>query len=159
AWNVVKVDGDWYNIDATWDDPILSEVDETNVRYRYFLVPDEWIHNKSHFNINRKISGTQLTYFTPPACTATKMNYFTVTNQVYSDKASADSALKEKLKSTANAKMRAAEIRVSDKSVYDAITANLKDYASWIKSENSSVTSVASNCDPNTLVIELDLIY
>ena len=159
AWNVIKVDGDWYNIDCTWDDPILSEVDETNVRYRYFLVPDEWIHNKSHFNINRKISGTQLTYFTPPACTATKMNYFNVTNQVYSDKASADSALKEKLKSTANAKMRAAEIRVSDKSVYDAITANLKDYASWIKSENSSVTSVASNCDPNTLVIELDLIY
>ena len=159
AWNVVKVDGDWYNIDCTWDDPILSEVDETNVRYRYFLVPDEWIHNKSHFNINKKVSGTQLTYFTPPACTATKMNYFNVTNQVYSDTASADAALKEKLKSTASNKMRAAEIRVSDKSVYDAITANLKDYASWIKSENSSVSSVASNCDPNTLVIELDLIY
>lgn len=159
AWNVVKVDGDWYNIDCTWDDPILSEVDETNVRYRYFLVPDEWIHNKSHFNVNKKISGTQLTYFTPPACTATKMNYFNVTNQVYSDKASAESALKEKLKSTAASKMRAAEIRVSDKSVYDAVTAGLKDYAAWIKNENSSVTSVASNCDPNTLVIELDLIY
>ena len=87
------------------------------------------------------------------------MNYFNVTNQVYSDKASADAALKEKLKSTAASKMRAAEIRVSDKSVYDAITADLKDYASWIKSENSSVSSVASNCDPNTLVIEIDLIY
>lgn len=159
AWNVVKVDGDWYNLDCTWDDPILSEVDETNVRYRYFLVPDEWIHNKSHFNINKKISGTQLTYFTPPACTAEKMNYFNVTNQVYSDKASADAALKEKLKSTAESRMRAAEIRVSDKSIYDAITADLKGYASWIKSENSSVSSVASNCDPNTLVIELDLIY
>jgi hypothetical protein len=159
AWNVVKVDGDWYNLDCTWDDPILTEVDKTNVRYRYFLVPDEWIHNKSHFNINKKISGTQLTYFTPPACTAVKMNYFNVTNQLYSDTASADSALKEKLKSTASSKMRAAEIRVSDKSIYDSITANLKDYASWIKSENSSVTSVSSNCDPNTLVIELDLIY
>ena len=159
AWNVVKVDGEWYNIDCTWDDPILTEVDETNVRYRYFLVPDEWIHNKSHFNINKKISGTQLTYFNPPACTATKMNYFNVTNQVYSDKASADKALREKLKSVASSKLRAAEIRVSDKSVYDAITADLKEYASWIKSENSSVSSVASNCDPNTLVIELDLIY
>ena len=159
AWNVVKVDGEWYNLDCTWDDPILTEVDKTNVRYRYFLVPDEWIHNKSHFNVNKKISGTQLTYFTPPSCTATKMNYFNVTNQLYSDAASADSALKDKMKETASNKMRAAEIRVSDKSIYDSVTANLKDYASWIKGENSAVKSVASNCDPNTLVIELDLIY
>ncbi len=159
AWNVVKVDGEWYNLDCTWDDPILTEVDKTNVRYRYFLVPDEWIHNKSHFNVNKKISGTQLTYFTPPACTATKMNYFNVTNQLYTDTASADSALKAKMKETASNKLRAAEIRVSDKSIYDSITANLKDYASWIKNENSAVKSVSSNCDPNTLVIELDLIY
>ena len=159
AWNVVKVDGEWYNLDCTWDDPILTEVDKTNVRYRYFLVPDEWIHNKSHFNVNKKISGTQLTYFTPPSCTSTKMNYFNVTNQLYSDTASADSALKAKMKETASNKLRAAEIRVSDKSIYDSITANLKDYASWIKSENSAVKSVSSNCDPNTLIIELDLIY
>ncbi len=159
AWNVVKVDGQWYNIDSTWDDPILSEVDHTNVRYRYFLVPDEWIHNKSHFAINQKTTGTQVTYFNPPACTATDKNYFNVTNQVYSDKDSADAALREAMKKAASSKLRAAEIRVSSKDVYDAITGNLKEYASWIKSENSAVTSVASNCDPNTLVIELDLIY
>ena len=159
AWNVVKVDGEWYNLDTTWDDPILSEVDTTNVRYRYFLVPDSWIHNKSHFNVNKKTSGTQVTYFTPPACTSEKLNYFNVTNQVYSDKASADKALKEKMKSCAASKMRAAEIRVSSKAVYDEITADLKSYASWIKEQDSSVTSVTSNCDPNTLVLELDLIY
>lgn len=159
AWNVVKVDGKWYNLDTTWDDPILTQVDKTNVRYRYFLVPDEWIHNKSHFNVNKKVTGTQVTYFTPPACTSDDMNYFKVTNQLYSDKDSADAALREAMKKAASNKMRAAEIRVSSKSVYDAITANLKEYASWIKSENSSVTSVASNCDPNTLVIELDLVY
>ena len=28
-----SVDGEWYNIDCTWDDPILSEVDETNDYY------------------------------------------------------------------------------------------------------------------------------
>ncbi|MBQ5332848.1 MAG: hypothetical protein J6K92_06275 [Oscillospiraceae bacterium] len=159
AWNVVKVDGDWYNLDCTWDDPILKEVDETTLRYRYFLVPDEWIHNKSHFNVNTKVSGTQIKYFDPPKCTATKMNYFNVSGELYSDKASAESALKDKLKSYAANKMRAVEIRVASKDVYDAITGNLKEYASWIKSENSSVSSVASNCDPNTLVIELDLNY
>ncbi len=159
AWNVVKVDGEWYNLDTTWDDPILTDVDTTNVRYRYFLVPDSWIHNKSHFNVNTKTSGTKVTYFTPPACTAEKLNYFNVTNQLYSDKASAETALKEKMKSCAASKMRAAEIRVSSKAVYDEVTANLKEYASWIKEQDSSVTSVTSNCDPNTLVLELDLIY
>ena len=159
AWNIVKVDGEWYNIDATWDDPILTEVDTTNVRHRYFLVPSEWIYEKSHFDINKKTTGTQVKYFDPPACTSDKLNYFNVTNQLYKDTASADAALKDAMKKAASEKKRAAEIRVADKSVYDAITAKLKDYASWIKSENSAVTSVASNCDPNTLVIELDLIY
>lgn len=159
AWNVVKVDGKWYNLDTTWDDPILTNVDKTNIRYRYFLVPDEWIHNKSHFEINRKISGTQVTYFTPPACTSDDLNYFKVTNQLYSDKASADAALRAAMTKAADSKLRAAEIRVSSKKVYDEITADLSQYASWIKSEKSAVTSVTSNCDPNTLVIELDLIY
>lgn len=159
AWNVVKVDGNWYNLDCTWDDPILTEVDKTNIRYRYFLVPDEWIHNKSHFNVNQKTTGTQVTYFTPPACTSDAMNYFNVTKQLYSDKASADAALKDKMKSAAASKLRAAEIRVSSKDVYDAVTADLKGYASWIKEQDSSVSSVVSNCDPNTLVIELDLVY
>lgn len=159
AWNVVKVDGKWYNLDTTWDDPILTNVDKTNVRHRYFLVPDEWIHNKSHFNVNKKVTGTKVTYFNPPACTSEDMNYFKVENKLYTDKASADAALKEALKKAADSKLRAAEIRVSSKAVYDEITADLKGYASWIKSERSSVKSVSSNCDPNTLVIELDLVY
>ncbi|MGN0643028.1 MAG: transglutaminase domain-containing protein [Huintestinicola sp.] len=159
AWNVVKVDGEWYNLDTTWDDPILSVVDKTNVRYNYFLVPDEWIHNKSHFNINQKITGTKVTYFNPPACKAEKYNYFAQTGKLYSDVNSADKAIKEAMKTAAASKLRVAEIRVSSKSVYDSITANLKDYANWIKEQNSSVTKVTSNCDPNTLIIELDLVY
>lgn len=37
AWNVVKVDGEWYNIDATWDD---SDNNRSPVRYTYFLKSD-----------------------------------------------------------------------------------------------------------------------
>lgn len=161
AWNVVKVDGDWYNLDTTWDDPILKEVVENNIRHRYFLVPDEWIHEKSHFNVNKKVTGTAVTYFDPPACTKSDLNYFKVKGLVYSDKDSADKALRDMLKECAEKGLRAAEIRVDSKAVYDELTSSaaLKEYASWIKGENSKVTSVASNCDPNTLVIELDLVY
>lgn len=36
AWNIVKVDGQWYNIDLTWDDPITS-TGKPMLRYTYFL--------------------------------------------------------------------------------------------------------------------------
>lgn len=161
AWNVIKVNGDWYNLDTTWDDPILTEVDETNVRHRYFLVPDEWIHEKSHFNINKKYTGTAVTYFTPPACTKSDLNYFKVKNELYSDKDSADKAIRDRMKACADKGLRAAEIRVDSKAVYDELTSSdsLKNLASWIKAENSKVTAVASNCDPNTLTVQLDLLY
>lgn len=38
AWNKVKIDGEWYNLDATWDDPVPDR--EGIVGYGYFLVSD-----------------------------------------------------------------------------------------------------------------------
>jgi transglutaminase/protease-like cytokinesis protein 3 len=43
AWNQVKVDGNWYNIDVTWDDPD----DGDKIRYDYFCIPDSTI-SKTH---------------------------------------------------------------------------------------------------------------
>lgn len=37
AWNKVKIDGQWYNVDVTWDDPVSSR---PILRYDYFLVSD-----------------------------------------------------------------------------------------------------------------------
>ena len=39
AWNKVKVNGKWYTIDVTWDDPFPD--DPGVVRYDYFLITDE----------------------------------------------------------------------------------------------------------------------
>lgn len=46
AWNQVQVDGIWYNIDVTWDDPLVENqviTDGSNIVYDYFLVPDSVI--------------------------------------------------------------------------------------------------------------------
>lgn len=43
AWNQVKVDGQWYNMDVTWDDPVVSADYGDNRCYTYFLVPDSAI--------------------------------------------------------------------------------------------------------------------
>ena len=39
AWNYVKLDGNWYAIDTTWDDPIISGGGKLTkkLRYKYFL--------------------------------------------------------------------------------------------------------------------------
>jgi len=39
AWNMIKLDDRWYQLDLTWDDPIGQAADE--VSYRYYLVSDE----------------------------------------------------------------------------------------------------------------------
>ncbi len=45
-WNMVKVDGAWYNIDVTWDDPAFTQnvkLDDGYIQYSYFLFPDRWL--------------------------------------------------------------------------------------------------------------------
>lgn len=38
AWNLVKVDGEWYHLDTTWNDPVPDR--ENTVSYKYFLMND-----------------------------------------------------------------------------------------------------------------------
>ena len=38
AWNLVKVDGEWYHVDMTWNDPVPDR--GNGVRYDYFLLND-----------------------------------------------------------------------------------------------------------------------
>ena len=38
AWNLVQLDGQWYHLDVTWNDPLPDRGNE--VRYGYFLVSD-----------------------------------------------------------------------------------------------------------------------
>jgi len=49
AWNIVKVNGKWYNIDLTWDDPITSNGEQV-LRYDYFL------KNKKEFSDHTRAS-------------------------------------------------------------------------------------------------------
>lgn len=38
AWNMVQIDGQWYHLDATWDDPIPDQPDQ--VQYNYYMLTD-----------------------------------------------------------------------------------------------------------------------
>jgi len=46
AWNMVKIDGEYYHLDATWDDPVPDAGDK--VSYTYFNLSDKQISKEEH---------------------------------------------------------------------------------------------------------------
>ena len=68
VWNIVKVDGEWYNIDLTWDDPILDNGQDM-VSYDFFLKNENDFYdqvrtdeyNTDDFLYNYKIAETSYT--------------------------------------------------------------------------------------------------
>ncbi|MFJ6210456.1 transglutaminase domain-containing protein [Lysinibacillus sp. NPDC092081] len=63
AWNLVKLDGQWYHLDTTWNDPVPDR--KGAVRYQYFLVDDRTMA-KDHTWITKDY----------PKATSTMYNYF-----------------------------------------------------------------------------------
>ena len=58
AWNIIQIDGEWYHVDVTWDDPTPNR--EGYVRYDYFLKSDS------------AISRDHVSWEASRACTSTK---------------------------------------------------------------------------------------
>lgn len=65
-WNIIKLDGEYYQVDCTWGDPVSDEREEEDVSYGYFAVTTEMI-SKSH-------QGKDSVVY--PECTATIYNYY-----------------------------------------------------------------------------------
>lgn len=76
-WNVIKIDGEYYHLDLTWDDPVLENGGSV-IRYDYFNVNDERI-SKTHTNYSCRF-----------ACTATEANYFIHEEKILHDFMRAD---------------------------------------------------------------------
>lgn len=48
AWNMLKIDGKWYHVDVTWDDPAWDILGR--VRHEYFMLSDAAIKEKEHYD-------------------------------------------------------------------------------------------------------------
>ena len=77
AWNKVKIDGKWYNLDITWNDPVPNEPNQ--VRYNYFLLSDKAMSATHKWNAANFEKATSTTYdFFKNTLYATQIN-----NDVY----------------------------------------------------------------------------
>lgn len=74
AWNIAKVEGNWYQLDATWDDPAVIQ-SLTDFSYDYFLITDIEILRNHTLNND---------YYKPPSCISSQFNYYTVEQLIYS---------------------------------------------------------------------------
>ena len=51
AWNMVQLDGEWYHIDATWND-LGKRTKGHEIRYRYFLRSDDFMKRDHQWNFD-----------------------------------------------------------------------------------------------------------
>lgn len=63
GWNLIKIDGNWYHVDVTWDDPVSDA--KGRVMHTYFLVTDEELladGDPSHIGWDQDISCTDTSF-------------------------------------------------------------------------------------------------
>lgn len=60
AWNMIKIDGSWYHVDVTWDDPIYDRLGR--VGHEYFLVSDNEIKARDHYGWRSDVAANDSTY-------------------------------------------------------------------------------------------------
>ena len=60
GWNVIQIDGEWYHVDTTWDDPIPDQ--KGRVRYDYFLRSDSYMKSHDHTSWKSSHSCTDTSY-------------------------------------------------------------------------------------------------
>jgi len=98
-WNIVRIWGDYYHLDPTWDDPVVDDGMPIQ-RYAYFNVTDAYI------------SATHTDYHKLDPCTEEKANYYVKNNmyfEAYDDAARA--RITDLIVETANAGKDQFEVR------------------------------------------------
>lgn len=158
AWNKICLDGEWYNVDCTWDDPTLKRENPDFVRHDYLLVKDSEIENISHF--------TDENYKNMPACNSDKYNYFKQSSLVFDTAADGVEKVTELVKSAGIAGKREIEIRFSSADAYYAAMARFFDSGEMkdiIETTNANhgtrIRSAYKHNNDDLHIVHVSLIY
>ncbi len=117
-WNIVRIDGKYYNMDLTWNDPFTKEnIDRT--WHLYFNVMDNEINDITHFP-----SGNN---YAPPECNSTDANYYYMNGLVASNYNEAYSIIKREATIAVNSNKDYIDIKFANKEVFEQVKKALFD--------------------------------
>ena len=129
-WNAVKINGDFYFLDCTWDDPVNDEKKDIRIY--------------SYFNVNNKmISETHSGFSYPFICTATAENYYVKTGRFFEKyDRSKENAVAELIAKEIDSGNWEIQLRFGSKNVYKKAVEDLID--------NGRIYGVLSKADEKT---------
>ncbi len=115
-WNMVRIDGNWYHIDLTWDDP-MTNIGEDYIRYDYFNVSDDFIFQDHTIVPN--------SFITVNKAESYNANYFAEHGYLIYDASTAEDILAKAIVETANGGKRFARIQCKDIDTFNAVYKNI----------------------------------
>lgn len=158
VWNKVCINSLWYNVDLTWDDPIIHYDNPDFIRHDYMLVPDSDIVGISHF--------PDESYYVHPECTSTDLNYYRIEGLTADTADEAITLFTEQARLTAEKGEKETEIRLTSKAEYSTAVSRLFDeeYIKTIFAQvNSSCGTNIKNAykynNDSLLIIHVSFIY
>lgn len=113
AWNIVRIDGKYYNVDLTWDDQ------ESDTFHAYFNLTDERIKEDHTFDT---------TVYRIPECNSTDANYFAVYGGIFNEFSADDLG---------------ALIKTNGKKLHIYITGDMKDFQNNLKEHFGNMLAAA----------------
>lgn len=121
GWNLVKIDGEWYQLDATWDDPVPDV--QGRVRYKYFNISDAKMSEDHEWDTSKytKCTSEKYAYFSDMQYPAKDGDLF-----YYSSESNNDILYKIKIDGTGKAKV------CNDRALY------ICSYGDWLYYSNYS---------------------
>lgn len=116
-WNMVKVNGSWYNIDVTADDPNAPEGQDflgyDYIQYNYFMFPS------SQLSSSRDKIEVDTSLYTVPEATSMGANYFVYYGYYAKTYDEGISILTKSIERAAESKKKYVRLRFSNKEAYD----------------------------------------
>ncbi len=117
-WNIVQIDGKYYNMDLTWNDPFSKEsIDRT--WHLYFNVMDNEINDITHFPSDNN--------YIPPECNSNDANYYYMNELVASTYDEAYSIIKREANVAVNSNKDYIDIKFANKEVFEQVKKALFD--------------------------------
>ncbi len=156
AWNKVKIDGEWYNVDVTWDDP--EGTTGIYVRHNYLFIDDAAINGITHI---------VECDFTPPSATSTSLSYYKHTGTYATSADEAFSIMQKVMIDCAKQEFVACQVACDTDETYAAAYDYIINQGKYNDLKNttnstdgcSQIVSMSMSCDEEARILQLNLTY